>query len=313
LKFHYNVFGLCLCSEIELAGLQSAGPDMAPDVTIERGSFPAKPGWRVVDGIFQLAIPKVAAYEVRRNGTIIVDPCEASDPEAVQRALLGKVMAAIAYQRSELPLHAATIAADGRLIAVAGRSRHGKSTLVSSLAQSGYEVVSDDLLLLRTPAGRLAEAMPGTTRLRLDLEAAGMTKHPTRRDEPTDAIRPKKYVATPHARVACMRPLAAIYRLEWGSPAIDPMPVSDRIMRLADITHMWSLREKLGDPDQIRRAAFSLVTQIPMFSFSRPRQTADLRATTTMLEKHCRGLHRENRSDRPAFAVEKDDGRRYFA
>ncbi len=134
MKFYYDAFGLGLDSEIELVGLQNAVPGAVPDVTIRRGSLTAKPGWRVIEGVFQLTIPKVATYEVRRNGMIVVDPCEASDPEAIQRALLGKVMAAIAYQRSELPLHAATIAVDGHLIAVAGRSSHGKSTLANSLA-----------------------------------------------------------------------------------------------------------------------------------------------------------------------------------
>ncbi len=155
--------------------------------------------------------------------------------------------------------------------------------------------------------------MPGTTRLRLDREAPGMTKHTRRRVEWAEAIKQKKYVVTPHARGARMRPLAAIYRLEWGSPAIDPVPAGDRLMSLADITHMWSLREKLGDSERMRRAAFALVTQISIFRFSRPRLTADLPATTAILEKHFHGLRRENSSEGPNFAVEKDDARRHLA
>jgi hypothetical protein len=298
LKFSYHVFGLCLSSEIALVGLQNAAPGRAADVTVEHGSFSAKPGWSVVDGIFQLAIPNVAAYEVRRNGRIVVSVCRGSDPEAVQRTLLGKVMAAVAYQRGELPLHAATVAVDGRLIAVAGRSHRGKSTLAGALAQIGYEVVSDDLLLLRAPSGRSPEAMPGTTRLRLDS---------------VGAKKAKKYVATPQVPGVRMRPLAAIYRLEWGLSEINPVPASDRITGLADVVHMWSLRERLGNSEPMRRAAFALVTQVPIFRFSRPRRSAELGATAALLERHFLGHLRERSFDRPFLAEETVNARRYFA
>ena len=296
-----------------MVGLRKAACDGAPDVTIERGSFPAKPGWRVVDGIFQLAIANVAAYEARRNGKIVVASAKGSDPEAVQRTLLGKAMAAVAYQRGELPIHAATIAVDGRLIAIAGRSQQGKSTLANALVQSGYEVVSDDLLLLRTPSDRLPEAMPGTTRLRLDPSTAGMARCEKRRVGWSETPGQKDYVATPRARAAGMRPLAAIHRLEWGVLAIDPVPASNRIMKLADIMHMWSLHEKLGDRERMRRAAFALVTQVPVYQFCRPRWKAGVGTMTAMLEKHFQKLSRDAGVDGLAHAVERNDARRYLA
>ena len=130
-----------------MVGLRKAACDGAPDVTIERGSFPAKPGWRVVDGIFQLAIANVAAYEARRNGKIVVASAKGSDPEEVQRRPCSARRWRPSPIRGASYRSAATIAVDGRLIAIAGRSQQGKSTLANALVQSGYEVVSDDLLL----------------------------------------------------------------------------------------------------------------------------------------------------------------------
>jgi len=71
------------------------------------------------------------------------------EERTIRLYVLATVMAAILLQRQRLALHASAIIKDGMLILLSGDSGAGKSTLLAELIKSGYQVFSDDIVVLK--------------------------------------------------------------------------------------------------------------------------------------------------------------------
>lgn len=109
----YWAFGLRIHAEIVCPELpphpQATGN---PDVTIrlltpvesiseslENGYFEVRPG------IFRMAVPGVAQYQVEDGNRISIEPLAGASQEEVRLFLLGSAMGALLYQRGLFPLH----------------------------------------------------------------------------------------------------------------------------------------------------------------------------------------------------------------
>ena len=53
------------------------------------------------------------------------------------------------------PLHATVVVVSGEAVAFLGESGYGKSSLAASFLDSGHQLLTDDLLILRASAGRV--------------------------------------------------------------------------------------------------------------------------------------------------------------
>jgi len=155
--FKYWGFGLHIASEIGFPELLPATFTEA-DVTITIGKTPELPEGEVIrKKIFSsitkheylLSVKNICKYYAGYGKTIIAAPVPGADERSVRVFLLGTVMAAILYQRGEIPLHASAIVKDGKLIIFAGNSGSGKSTLLAQLLAKGYEAFTDDICILR--------------------------------------------------------------------------------------------------------------------------------------------------------------------
>ena len=153
----YFGFGLFIASEIEFPELLPSDFTDA-DITISLGKTPetllgdvqVKRTFSSINKYEYLAnIRNICNYYVCYGNKIIVEPVPGVDQQSIRLFLLGTVMAAILYQREEIPLHASAIVKNGKLILFAGNSGAGKSTLLARLMTKGYDVFTDDVCVLK--------------------------------------------------------------------------------------------------------------------------------------------------------------------
>lgn len=153
----YWGYGLHILSEIEFPELLPADFEEA-DITISAGIVPQdlvdeglikKPFSQLTKDEYILNIKNVCRYYAGFGKTVIFEQDESSELLSVRLFLLGTIMAAILFQRGDIPMHASAIIKDGRLILFAGNSGVGKSTLLAGLSSLGYEVFSDDVCVLK--------------------------------------------------------------------------------------------------------------------------------------------------------------------
>lgn len=155
--YKYWGFGLRLTSEIEFPELMPADFEVA-DIAITMGKTPEKlEGEGILKKAFSslskdeylLNVRNICKYYVCHGNKIIFEPAPGIDECSIRLFLLGTVMAALLYQRGNIPLHAAAIIKEGRLVLFAGNSGVGKSTLLAKLSTMGYDVFTDDICVLQ--------------------------------------------------------------------------------------------------------------------------------------------------------------------
>ena len=157
--FHYYGFGLLISSEIEFPELLPSESRDA-EVSIFFGKVPAQisgisitsPNFSYTIGEEELlfTVTDIVRYHASNGNNIIVEVLSTTEEERTIRLyVLATVMAAILLQRQRLPLHASAIIKDGMLILLSGDSGAGKSTLLAELIKSGYQVFSDDIVVLK--------------------------------------------------------------------------------------------------------------------------------------------------------------------
>ncbi len=155
----YWGFGLHILSAIEFPELLPADFATA-DVTINIGTTPHTLNGDDVEQNdyssinkheYLLSIDTVAKYYAANGNCIIAEPEPGIDEHSVRLYLLGGVMAAILYQRGQIPMHASAIVKNDKLILFTGHSGAGKSTLLAKLTGIGYTVFTDDVCVL-TPS-----------------------------------------------------------------------------------------------------------------------------------------------------------------
>jgi hypothetical protein len=159
--YKYWGFGLNITSEIKFPELLPTDFTVA-DMTIAVGKTPEKLesetaikraySW-LTDDEYLLHLKTVGRYYAAHGNKIVVEPVPGIDEHSVRLFLLGTVIAAILYQRGQIPLHASAIVKDGRLVLFAGNSGAGKSTLIASLAKRGYVIFTDDICVLQHSSG----------------------------------------------------------------------------------------------------------------------------------------------------------------
>lgn len=93
-------------------------------------------------------------------------PGAAIPAETISHLFLDQVFPCLLSQSTQLMLHAAAVVIEGGAIVFLGETGAGKSTLTSSLCSKGFQLLTDDGLLVVEEAGRFL-AIPGYSSVRL--------------------------------------------------------------------------------------------------------------------------------------------------
>jgi hypothetical protein len=112
-------------------------PDHLPGATHHGPAHDAGP-----DG-YLLRLPTVGRFLAHRDGSVTVEPAPGATLDDLGCFLAGPVRHACWLFEGQFALRAATVALDGRAVALVGRSTVGKSALAAALAERGFRVLAD--------------------------------------------------------------------------------------------------------------------------------------------------------------------------
>jgi hypothetical protein len=161
-------------------------------------------------------------FEICRDGSEIIayfDPGDHAQLATAMSCLTGLILSICVLLRSDIPLHAAAVEMEGKLVAMTAPSGTGKSTLLWSLIDRGAKFVTDDVLTIHTSDGT-AWASPSYS---LSSKLCSQTlEHRLLDSDSLDRVLPheEKYwmEINDEARLKEPRPLAALFVLQPRPP-----------------------------------------------------------------------------------------------
>lgn len=273
----YRAFGLTIDSSLPLAGL--AQGDAAPDIVVTHGR--AEPGQAFADkdivrGDAQTLVVDLEGIRYRieegRRIAILAPPDCAND--VVAGWLTGIAFGVVLVQRGLLPLHANAVRlASGGVAAFVGPSGAGKSTLAAQLADTGLDLLTDDLLGIEwSDTGPLARR--GISRIKLWSETldflgrdpADLERVVTRADKYMLSLAPGEEGPFPLERLYLLDPCD-----EDEDPAIEPVSGAEAARLVID--NCYALRAARlwhGGDDWLLQRSLDLVGRCEVYRFARP-------------------------------------------
>lgn len=303
--YRYHALGRSIVSDFEIPEFWPEASrslsQVAGEIRIERGSVPPalgpgslrSGGFQILGQETLLAVPGVGRFLAKGGRLLTIEPEPGADARAVRLYLKGSGLAAVFHQRGEFPLHASAIEHAGGCIAFLGDSGAGKSTLAATLAQRGYRVLSDDVLVAnRAPGGRLtgAASLPVLKLWPDSLPAAGFAEA----QAPFEAGEYRKHhISAPEHFVETPLPIRRLYLLSWmlpesSNPEIAPLAPFDAMLALRPNIYRGELVSAMGrDADYVHFAS-ALMGNVQVFTFNRGCSLDRMDLHVDALERHLR-------------------------
>lgn len=281
----YRLAGLELVSDFVLleageAGTQGTEPPLVIEDGTRRGMPPPHGGnARSADAMrVRVVQPDVGRFVVEDGRRVVAWPEPDASAGGLSQLLTGTILAVALMQRGTLVLHGCVVAIGGRAIAVLGHCGDGKSTTAAACAARGYQVLSDDLVVLDLAEEAVrARAVAPLVRMR---DAATLTLSGARRWHATD----KTVVGLHDAGTQAAVPLAAIIRLEWGDTvSLRPEQGVGAVLNLLE--HAFC--RPIFQPRQVSATmsqCTALVDRCPVAVLTRPRRLDVLDTVVAHLE-----------------------------
>ena len=184
--------------------------------------------------------------------------------------LLNRGFGACVLLKGGLPLHAAGVEIDGRMIALVAASGTGKSTLLWSLIQSGAKFGSDDLVSLDfgTSTIRAYPSFSLSPKL-CDASAEKSGVNATHLCETFPNSGEHWVTLNPSQRATVSRPLSAIYILnpcEVTHPCAEIIPEAERNSALTINTHALGAILPFLNMNRVQNLYRRLSSEVPIFA-----------------------------------------------
>lgn len=265
-----GAYGLHLPDLPAASELLLAVPDGSPTWRIERRDGGGQPE--------EFVEPERARLRAEPDGWVEVErasscarfhfPTAPADRELVH-PYLGPTAAVIARWHELQSFHAGAFVAGGQAWAVLGAKGAGKSSLLARLALDGVPILTDDVLVVRGTDGLAGPRC-------IDLRPASAAALAV--GEPLGVVGTRERWRVPSGAVDPVVPLGGWIRLDWGEPAIEPLPASEA---LGAIFASLSLRLEPTDPP----ALMELLT-LPALLLRQPQRIEELSRTADRLLTH---------------------------
>lgn len=176
MAYHYHAFGLNIRSDFKCPELLTG--DKVPDVTFRNGAVPeALDDAQYTDRYFDIKpnhvlirLEGIARFLSLNGDEIIVDRLEGCDEVVMQLYLLGVAFAGLLHQRGVLPLHGSAVKTSHGVVVFAGHTGIGKSTLAGALHARGYQIFTDDILVVVLDHHGRPIAYPGFPEMKMTPE-----------------------------------------------------------------------------------------------------------------------------------------------
>lgn len=180
----YNLYGYRLNTPTQLPCPQVGIDDSLPEIELRQGSASMFNKSRALGGLVAESTKFSERIDVADGSTYVrwfghfeflISPearhiawrgLNRSTRESLYCHLLGPVLSYAMLAHGVEPLHATTVAIDGKAVAFLGRPGDGKSTLAAAFLHEGHKLLIDDMLVVRRMAGCWL-AYPGIPRIKL--------------------------------------------------------------------------------------------------------------------------------------------------
>ena len=235
---------------------------------------------RTSDG-YLLRFPSCGDFFVSADAVKIqCRPLPGTPQVTVRHLLLDQVIPLVLSRRERIVLHASAVLTRHGVIAFAGKSGQGKSTLAASFAREGYALVSDDCLVLRAEHGgwRAIPSYPGVRLwpstvgevLREDMRTADVAHYTVKRRLGEADLLP--YASGP----ASLRRLFFLAD-DVGEVSLEKLSPGRAIMALVEFAYNLDIK----DTAFLRRqfdTVIRLTEEVPLYAIHYPREFAALPA-----------------------------------
>ena len=291
--FSYRIGGFVLGSNIPLPELVEADRAEVIDCrffllsSIDDGPYNWKPLLTLGDGTPWLSVYKegsryhlqvfdLARFIVSEDGRHIEGCAEQWVPMATTRHLfLDQVLPLALGLLGRLAFHAGAVATPAGVVGFLGRSGQGKSTLTAGFCEAGYDMLTDDCLVI-DDADTHYHAWPAYPGIRLWPDALAMIAGSFREDAVEVAhYTPKKRLETIdhfHHGALPLRKFYVLDRPDEGDDTIRISPLSQPEILMALVRNIYRL-----DPEDHRQISnefqrlAAMATRVPVARLSYPR------------------------------------------
>lgn len=263
-------FGRIIESELALPGAVPAD-ELGDPAELRIRLLPAEPApaapeplYRLEHGRLIFSVADVATYHCRADG-IDVAPRRGADPRDVTALLIATALPAVLWCRGEFVLHAAGVLFPGHdgVLAIAGPSGIGKSTLTAALIARGATLVADDTICVgAAPDGPVASGLAGGYHLAA-ADGERRILHP---------VAPSR-----SSRSATLGAVIVLSRSE-GPPELTRLEPVEGVTQLLDNQHRPRIPALIGRRAEVLRFCAYLSRAVPVYSWRRARGGIELGA-----------------------------------
>lgn len=153
--FKYRIFGLNVCSDIELDCYKFDFDDL--DVLLieeDLGKiYDIQKFIRIDRDHAVLNMAGIAKFEITNGNKIAYHKDISSSHDELILYLMGTVFGTLMMQREDFPLHGSVVNKGQQCVAILGDSGAGKSSLAAGLAFNGWKILTDDVVRLVESTG----------------------------------------------------------------------------------------------------------------------------------------------------------------
>lgn len=157
ITYKYTAFGYNIKSEIPIICFDESNFYEDYDIEIRIGETPNSLNnviqegsfYQAAENEFLLKVPFNANFYISNGNNVVVKPFENSKIEELSTFICGRILGILLHQRKLNPIHGSAIKYKNKVIAFAGISGSGKSTIIAAIEKKGGEIISDDLLLFK--------------------------------------------------------------------------------------------------------------------------------------------------------------------
>jgi hypothetical protein len=300
----YRLFAAAVASEIPLPGIPPARAPAA-DIEVVRGRGAALDitgvplhTWRgpcgepllacsrPIGGGYLLHFPDLADFAIAGD-VITCHPGPRCRDATLRHLLLDQVIPRLLAHRGALVLHASAVQRPGGgVIAFAGESGWGKSTLAAALAVRGCRLLGDDSATLRACQGEV-RLTPGYTGLRLNGDSIATLGRQGERWTAVAGARGKRQWLPAEGAAAGPLQLETLYLLarpgSVPAPVITPLPGAEALAKLLARSFVLDVRDRRSAAFQLREAAAVLSALPAVRALDYPRDYRALPALCDLL------------------------------
>ena len=171
--YRYKVFNLILHSEdLEIPDLPETKSKITPDIEVKQEDSSLWPRLqetkedtyfiKIAKDEIRLTIDGIGLFRMTNGNKIAWDKHVGIPDRDILNIILGSGLGSILIQKKMLVFHGNALSKNGKAIICLGSSGAGKSTLAYALTELGWDLISDDLVAVKSNL-----VLPGIPRIKL--------------------------------------------------------------------------------------------------------------------------------------------------